>query len=260
MLIDQSTVKKASLLACGAMFGMLGVLSPNAIAQDDFDKGFTKDFDIENREFCDVGRNTYFVLEPGYRMLLEGEEDEEEITLLITVLNQTRDVKIQTEDGPRIVITRIVEEREWIDGELYEVSKNFFARCMETDDIFYFGEKVDFYENGEIVDHHGSWRAGRRGATAGIHMPGSFLLGARYYQEVAVPLAADRAEHKAMGVTQRVPAGKFEDCVVMEESSGLDPDEKEYKVYAPGIGLIKDGPLELVAYGQLDDEEGECGQ
>ncbi len=254
-MINKRTLLVGTALAIGVAVSAV----PMVIAQD-YDKNFTKDFDIENREFCDVGRNTYFILEPGYRMLLKGEEDGEEIVVLIRVLDKTRIVTIQTEDGPRDVVTRIVEEREWVDGELYEISKNFFARCKETDDIFYFGERVDFYEDGEIIGHEGSWRAGLRGFTAGITMPGSFLLGARYYQELAVPLAADRAEHFAMGMTLKVPAGEFEDCVVIEETSLLDPEEKEYKVYAPGIGIIKDGPLELVSYGPLDPEEGECDQ
>ena len=55
------------------------------------------------------------------------------------------------------VLTREVFEEEWIDGELIEESWNWFARCEETGDIYYFGEDVNIYEDGEI-SHDGAWR------------------------------------------------------------------------------------------------------
>ena len=54
----------------------------------------------------------------------------------------------------------MVEERETEDGELVEVSRNFFAICEETNSVFYFGEEVDDDEDGEIVGHEGAWLAG----------------------------------------------------------------------------------------------------
>jgi len=39
-----------------------------------------------------------------------------------------------------------VEEREEVDGELKEISRNFFAICREHGDVFYFGEEVDIRE------------------------------------------------------------------------------------------------------------------
>ena len=41
-----------------------------------------------------------------------------------------------------------------------------------ANDIFYFGEDVDDYENGEIVSHGGAWLAGANGSKAGMIMPG----------------------------------------------------------------------------------------
>ena len=60
-------------------------------------------------------------------------------------------------------------------------------------DVFYFGEEVDDYKDGKIVDHGGAWRADNDNSKAGIIMPGTVLLGARHYQEIA-PNAMDRAE------------------------------------------------------------------
>ena len=122
---------------------------------------------------------------------MEGTEEEdgevEEIRLEIKVLHETRFV-----NG---VLTRVVEEREWINGDLYEVSLNFYALCQTTGDVYYFGEEVDIYEDSVIINHEGAWLAGEDGAQPGIIMPGSILIGVRYMQEIAVEDdALDREE------------------------------------------------------------------
>jgi hypothetical protein len=35
----------------------------------------------------------------------------------------------------------------------------------------------------------------------------------------------------------------------VEDTTPLEPGVKEYKYYAPGIGLVKDGAVELVKHG-----------
>ena len=70
---------------------------------------FQDTFNLENCDFDSRGSNTYFILEPGHQSVLEGQEDDEVIDLVITVLNETKVV-----DGTE---TRIVEERESENGE-----------------------------------------------------------------------------------------------------------------------------------------------
>jgi len=188
-----------------------------------------------------IGRNPYFILEPGYQAVFEGVEARETVVNVITVLNRTRRV-----GG---VETRIVEERETHDGELVEVSRNYFAICTETHSVFYFGEDVDLYEGGVIVADTGSWLAGSGGARAGLIMPGIILLGSRYAQEVAPGVAMDQAEIVGMNETVVTPAGTFEKCVKTAETTTLEPNALEFKFYAVGIGLIQDDTLRLVRYG-----------
>jgi len=78
-------------------------------------------------------------------------------------------------------------------------------------------------------------------------MPGTVLLGARHYQEIA-PNAQDRAEIQSDDVTMKTPAGTFRNCIRREETSGIDPDDKCYKTYAPGVGIIQDDDLVLTKY------------
>jgi hypothetical protein len=218
--------------------------------------GYTTRFALEQCTFEAGGRNAHFSLQPGYRLFLAGNDDGEEVELLITVLEQTRRIRFVTEGGVALTVrTRVVEEREWKDGALVEVSRNFYARCKETNDVFYFGEEVDIYEDGVVVSHDGAWQAGQAGARPGLIMPGRFLLGSRYFQERAPGVAEDRAEHVAMGLTVKTPAGTFRNCVEIVETTPLEPGAQSVKRYCPGIGLVMDGAVTLVGVDFASDDD-----
>jgi hypothetical protein len=223
-------------LACGAVL-------PVALAAQQF----TSEFSIERCTFANDGRqNPYFSLQPGDQSTFEGDEDGAPARNVITVTNNTKAISFRADDGVPVSVTaRTVVERHFTDGELDEVSRNWFARCQETGDVFYFGESVDLYENGRIVSHEGSWQAGQAGALPGITMPGRFLLGARYFQEIAPHVALDRAEHVAMELDVTTPDGSFEDCVKVSETTPLEPTAQEFKIYCPDIGLVQDDTLVL---------------
>lgn len=206
---------------------------------DSDDLEFTDEFFGDDCSFANTGRNPFFIpLDPGYQFFYEGEEDGEEIVLRITVLEDTEMV-----DG---VETRVIEEYETADDEVIEISRNYFAICVETGSVFYFGEEVDIYEDGEIVSHAGAWRAGEDGAVAGILMPGTVLVGSRYYQEVAPGVAVDQAEHMTMQATIETPVDTFEDCLTVRETTELEPGAVSFKYYAPDVGLVRDNVLDLV--------------
>src|SRR5438093_12463632 len=195
---------------------------------------WTSAFMLGPDELVSTGRNTYFILEPGYMLVLEGHGAQ----LIITVLNETKKV-----DG---VETRVVEERETKGGKLVEVARNYFAISKRTNDVFYFGEDVDMYKDGKIANHDGSWLSGVNGSKFGLMMPGRVLLHSRYYQEVAPNIAMDRATIVSVTETVKTPAGEFKNCVKVEETSPLSRFTTEYKYYAPGIGMVSDGGMKLV--------------
>jgi hypothetical protein len=218
---------------------LLGAAAPGLAGAQDF----TTDFDRERCTFATTGSNPYFPLWPGYGLLLEGEEEDEgeiiEVEALVTVTSDTELV-----DG---VLTRVVEERESEDGELVEVSRNFMAHCRETGDVWYFGEDVDDYEDGEIVSHEGVWRAGVDGARPGLIMPGTPILGARFHQEIAPGVAEDRGEVTGLGGTATVEAGTFENVLSIVDTNPLSQGggSGDLKRYAHGVGIISDEDLEL---------------
>jgi hypothetical protein len=83
-------------------------------------------------------------------------------------------------------------------------------------------------------------------------MPGRASLKARHYQEIAPKAAMDRAEIVSLSETVTTPAGEFENCLKAEETTPLEPGVREYKYYAPNIGLVQDGALKLVKYGKVE--------
>lgn len=198
---------------------------------------FSRTFRIEDCTFSTTGNSPFFPLIPGQVSEFKGEVDGTLEELVITTTDATIDI-----GG---VVTRIIEERHWEDGELVEVSRNYFGHCKENNSVFYFGEDVDNYENGEIANHDGSWRQGTAGAIAGVIMPGLPLLGARYFQEIAPGTALDRAEVVELDTRARTPYGVFTGVLVTEETTPLEPDAVELKRYAPGVGLIADAELRL---------------
>ncbi len=200
---------------------------------------WTSRFVMEGDELVSIGRNPYFILEPGYQLVLEGGGTQ----LIITVLNETKMV-----DG---VETRVVEERETKNGQLIEVARNYFAISRRTNDVFYFGEDVDMYKDGKVVNHDGSWLSGVNGAKFGLIMPGQPLVNASYYQEVAPGAAMDRATIISTTETVNTPAGEFTNCLKIMETTPLQIIT-EYKYYAPGIGMVRDGTLKLVKGGKVD--------
>jgi len=215
--------------------------SPKVNAQNE---SWTSSFNMGDCNFSTTGTNPYFILQPGYQLVFAGVEDGESLNVTVTVSNETKVVG----DG---IVTRVVEERT-VNSEtndLKEITRDYFAICDKTNSVFYFGEDVNNYENDELVDHEGSWLHGSNNARAGLIMPGTVLLGSRYYQEIAPDVALDKAEIVSMNQTVSVPAGSFRDVIKMTETNDLEPGIQEDNLHALGIGQVIDNELELVSHG-----------
>jgi hypothetical protein len=195
-------------------------------------------FSAVEEEFSSTGTNPYFVLEPGYTLTLRDGQEQ----MVVTVLSETKRIGN--------VETRVVEERETKDGQLVEISKNYFVIGKRTNSVYYFGEDVDVYKNGNVTNHEGAWVAGTNGAQYGLMMPGLPLPGAKYPQELAPKVAMDRAEIVGVNETLTTPAGGFKNVLKILETTPLELGAREYKYYAAGVGLLQDGSLKLVRYGK----------
>jgi len=205
------------------------------------DNGYQNTFTAQKEDFASRGKNKYFILEPGFQLVLEGRSNDQPTVLTITVLDETKRV-----DG---VETRVLEEKEAVNGKVEEISRNYYAISKKTRDIYYFGEEVDNYKDGKVDNHDGSWLAGVKEAHFGLYMPANPIVGQKYDQELAPGIAMDRGEIVSLTESFETPAGKFDHCLRTKDTSGLDGDFEE-KHYAPDIGLIQDEGLLLTRYGQ----------
>ena len=228
--------------ACFVLLGLVIGGGHIALAQTPANSGWVDRFDVDKKDFVTVGANDHFRLEPGYVLVLEKGKER----LVITVLDETKLV-----DG---VETRVVEERESKDGRIVEVSRNFFAFNTADRGVYYFGEEVDIYKNGKVARHEGAWESGKNRARFGLMVPEHPEVGARFYQEIAPGVAMDRARIVAIDASIRTPAGEFKGCLEFVETSPLEPLARDTKIYAPGIGLVKDGSLLLVEHGRKEEK------
>jgi hypothetical protein len=231
-----------SAIGLGGRLRLLAIIVCLAIvgggaASEDKESDWKAKFSVNKDNLVSTGKNPYFVLEPGYVARFQGGGE----TLTITVLDETKLI-----DG---VKTRVVEEREEKDGKLVEVSRNYFAIDKTTNDVYYFGEEVDIYKDGKVVDHEGGWLSGIDGATFGMMMPGAPKIGDKFYQELAPKVAMDRCEIVAIEGEFQTPAGTFKNCLRVRDTTPLEKGSSD-KVYAPGVGLIKDDACLLTKAGK----------
>lgn len=201
------------------------------------DTAWKREFFINKADLSSIGRNQFFVLEPGYELTLEAGTEK----LVVTVLDETRVIDE--------VMTRAVQYRETAGDQLIKNSRSYFAISQSTGDVYHFGEEIDIYNEGKFAGHKGPWLAGVDGARIGLMMPGSVERGAMYYQEFAPLSSMDRARIVSTTETVVTPAGTFKNCLKVEKTSPLEPESKEHKYYAAEIGLVRYGALRLTRHG-----------
>ena len=193
---------------------------------------------IDPASFTDIVDNPYFPLPVGRVLTYRGEAKDGIEGLEIRVTNRSR----------TIMGVRTVEmvERHSLDGQLVEVSRNWFAQDRDGN-VWYFGEFSQSYENGVPSGTEGSWEAGEGDALPGIIMKADPQTGDAYFQEFAPGIAQDQAQVKSTTESITVPQGTHGAVVVTREWTSLEPNSVEKKYYAPGIGLIveENGPERL---------------
>ncbi len=195
---------------------------------------------VENFPSPLTSSNPYNPIDVGFQWTFEGEEDDVPVRLLLTILDETREI-----DG---ITTRVFEEREWEDDELIEISWNYVAETADGT-VCYFGEDVDDIENDMVFDHEGRWCAEDDPADmnhAGILMPADPKPGMTFLQEDAPGIALDGVDIAGSGPVT-VPFDRFTDNIRFKEFSLIE-GRGDWKIFANNFGLIVDGPLELTDF------------
>jgi hypothetical protein len=173
--------------------------------------------------------NPLFPLVPGTTYNFRSVSAEGTETVEFAVTRETRSIL-----GVTCIVVR---DTVRVDGKVQEDTVDWFAQDR-SGNVWYFGENTAEYEGGLITTTAGSWEAGVEGAKAGIIMFAKPVVGKVYRQELFLGEAEDAAEVLALNETVTVAAGTYTNCLKTEDFTPIDPDNKEFKYYAPGIGNV----------------------
>jgi len=197
----------------------------------------------------------YFPFQPGGMKVFAGRDENGELTTVERHLDEIRMFPVNGEDVP----CAVVEETEFVQGGLKEISYNFYAQA-DDGSIWYFGEYSEAYEDGEVVSREGSWLVGgplpgdppdtATGEHPALHLPANPEVGDEWMEE-NLPAFQIGETRKVIRARRKIRTrtGRYTDCIEVKEK---DFDgERERKFYAPGIGIVKvqgdEEKLKLVA-------------
>jgi hypothetical protein len=180
-------------------------------------------------DFTDQITNRYFPLKPGTVYTYEGTKDGVVQENVGTVTHDTKQIL-----GVRCVVVHdVVTEK----GQVIENTFDWYTQDA-AGNVWYFGEDTKTFENGKVTGTKGSWEAGVGGAQPGIVMEASPQPGDSYRQEYLAGEAEDTARVVKLDQTRQVRSGSYQNVVVTEEFTVLEPDQLEEKQYAPDVGFI----------------------
>jgi hypothetical protein len=192
--------------------------------------------------------HTFMPLTSVTSKVFEGEETDEGETFTLRVEEAVQPEPIVV-GGIEVTV---IEVHEYEDDELVERTLDYYAQGPDGV-VYYIGEDVDDYEDGEVTGHSGAWLAGENGILPGIFLLVDPEVGDVFEQERAPGIAEDKSTVVALDVEITVPAGTFTGCMETEDVDPLsDSGGVEHKFYCPGVGLVReeseDGYLDLISY------------
>lgn len=180
---------------------------------------------IRPADFVDRVTNPYFPLTPGTVLVYRGRDS----TTTVTVT--PRKVRILGVDCV------VVRDTVRVDGEVEEDTLDYYAQDRQGN-VWYFGENTAEFANGVAVTNEGSFIAGVDGAKPGIIMRATPKVGVTYRQEFALGDAEDLARVESLSESVRVPYRSFSGALKTFEFTPIEPDARENKYYARGVGEV----------------------
>ena len=129
---------------------------------------------------------------------------------------------------------RVVKDVVTDHGRPVEVTDDWYAQDSKGN-VWYFGEHTIAFEHGRPVDN-GSWEAGVDGAMPGVALPAKPTIGLSYREEYSKGVAEDQSRVVLLDAQAEVPAGHYNNVLMTEDFSPLEPKASELKFYAKGSG------------------------
>lgn len=185
---------------------------------------------ISPADFTTNITNKYFALPVGkkltYETIAQGSVKER---VEIEILRETKNI-----GGFETVVYL---DREYKNGQLVEETRDYLAQ-HKNGDVWYFGEDVDNYSSGIVLNHSGSFHHGKDGAKAGIWMKAEQRVGDSYRMEFYVGHAEDMRDTIATGETVSTKTRTYTDCVKVYDWTPLEKNAREYKYHCPEVGAL----------------------
>jgi hypothetical protein len=182
--------------------------------------------------------NEWMPLKPGTRFTYEGQTVEDDGTVVPHrfVMNVTDVTKVI--GGVRSLV---MWDLDYSDGELVEAELAFLAQDKEGN-VWRMGEYPEEYEDGKFLAAP-AWIHGFEDARAGIMMQAKPQPGTPSYSQGWGPAVnwTDRGKVDQMGLKTSVPAGNYEDVLVIAETSASEVDAEQLKYFARGVGEVRVG-------------------
>lgn len=185
---------------------------------------------INPADFTTNITNQYFALPVGKKLTYETTE-QGKVTERVEIEILPETVTIEG------VETVVYLDKEYKSGQLVEETRDYLAQ-HKNGDVWYFGEDVDNYWNGMLVNHSGSFLHGKDGAKAGIWMKAEQRVGDSYRQEYYVGHAEDIRDTVATGETVTTKSGTYTDCVKVYDWTPLEKNAREHKYHCPEVGAL----------------------
>ncbi|MBA2312163.1 MAG: hypothetical protein H0V97_05090 [Actinobacteria bacterium] len=172
--------------------------------------------------------NPLFPISELEQVIQLGQEGGDPLRIEVTLLPRTKTIKW---NGQRVE-TLVSQFIAYLDGRVLETAVDYFAQA-DDGSVWYFGEKVNNYENGVIANHEGTWLAGKDGPP-GMIMPADPKVGDIYRPENIPGFVFEEVTVKAVDQTVDGPRGPVEGAIRVEEL--LMDGTTEDKIFAPGYG------------------------
>ncbi len=218
----------------GIALALLGVsvavaVSPALAATSTLPQG-SEPVNLDPADFSTRIDNPYFPLTPGDRYIYRETDGTHKEKVVLSVSDKTK----QIANG---ITARIVHDRVTEHGKVIEDTFDWYAQDS-AGNVWYLGEDTVECKKGKIKNHSGSFEAGVDGAQPGVIMPADPVPGLKYRQEYYAGEAEDKAEVLSTNEQVESPYGHFTGALLTKDLVPLEPRVSEYKIYAPGVGLV----------------------
>ena len=230
--------KVVAALAAVTVAGSLGLVVPWAAAAG---ASHSPEYEpvLNPADFVHSITNPYFPLPVGRTLIYRGIRDGVTQVDVVHVTSKTRMLEGITATAVSDVATH--------KGKLLEKTTDWYAQDKRGN-VWYLGERTAAFSGGH-VDHSGSWLSGVHDGEPGIVMKANPQIPDAYRQEFLAGQAEDTAWIVNRGGSIKLPFKVVHHVVTSLEFTVLEPTVIDKKIYAPGLGIVKEqavqGPQEI---------------